>query len=120
MGFTLGLGFGLPRTTGRGRTKTGGCLDRLPTALAEAGSADAIRLIYVLWIEEGGDVAAAFEVVHSTSIYSGIVRMIDLALGIDGAAARNFFLVAPDDREGEVRSQVARLGFPSSIALPAL
>ena len=105
----------MPRTTRRGRTKTGGCHDRLPTALAEAGSADAIRLIYVLWIEEGGAVAAAFEVEHSTSIYSGIVRILDLALGIDGAAARNFVLVAPDDREGEVRSQFARLAFPSSI-----
>jgi hypothetical protein len=30
-----------------------------------------------------------------TSIYSGIVRMPDLALGTEGAAARNFFLVAP-------------------------
>jgi type II restriction enzyme len=37
--------------------------------------------------------------------------MLDLALGIDGAAARNFFLVAPDDRESEVRAQFARPAF---------
>lgn len=65
----------------------------------------------MLWIEPTGDVAAAFEVEHTTSIHSGIVRMLDLALGIDGAAARNFFLVAPDDREHEVRAQFARPAF---------
>ncbi len=68
-------------------------------------------MIDALWIEQNGDVAAAFEVEHTTSIYSGIVRMLDLALGIDGAAARNFFLVAPDDREIEVRAQFARPAF---------
>jgi type II restriction enzyme len=72
---------------------------------------DAIRLIDVLWIEQSGEVSAAFEVEHTTSIYSGIVRMLDLALGIDSGAARNFFLVAPNDRETEVRSQFARPAF---------
>jgi type II restriction enzyme len=88
-----------------------GCLERLPATLANADAADAIRLIDVLWIEQGGQVAAAFEVEHTTSIYSGIVRMLDLALGIDGATARNFFLVAPDDREDDVRAQFARPAF---------
>ena len=32
-------------------------------------------------------------------------------LGVDGAAARNFFLVAPDDREDDVRVQFARPAF---------
>ena len=88
-----------------------GCLERLPAALAEAGAADAIRLIDVLWVEQSGEVSAAFEVEHTTSIYSGIVQMLDLALGIDSGAARNFFLVAPDDLETEVRSQFARPAF---------
>ena len=30
---------------------------------------------------------------------------LDLALGIEGAAAHHFFLVAPDNRQGEVRTQ---------------
>ena len=88
-----------------------GCLQQLPAALVASGAADAIRLIDVLWLDQAGDVAAAFEVEHTTSIHSGIVRMLDLALGIDGAAARNFFLVAPDDREDEVRAQFARPAF---------
>lgn len=43
--------------------------------------------------------------------------MLDLALGIDGAAARNFFLVAPDDREDDVRAQFARPAFSRASEL---
>lgn len=88
------------------------CLSRLPEKLSENASADAIRLIDVIWLDRTtAELAAAFEVEHTTSIYSGIVRMLDLALGIEGASARNFFLVAPDDREQDVRSQFARPAF---------
>ena len=88
------------------------CLERLPDGLACNPAADAIRLIDVLWVDQAaGSVAAAFEVEHTTSIYSGIVRMLDLALGIEDAAARNFFLVAPDERETDVRAQFARPAF---------
>jgi type II restriction enzyme len=102
----------------RGRAHEGmplgqGCLDRLPDMIAAAQGADAIRLIDVLWLERGGDhVVAAFEVEHSTSIYSGIVRMLDLALsGGDLHAAAGLFLVAPDAREADVRSQLQRPAF---------
>lgn len=89
-----------------------GCLKTLPGPLLRNGSAETIRLIDVLWIErDGHGVAAAFEVEHTTSIYSGIVRMLDLALGVEGGAARNFFLVAPNEREADVRAQFARPAF---------
>ncbi len=90
-----------------------GCLESLPTSISTSTGADAIRLIDVLWLEQGGDrVAAAFEVEHSTSIYSGIVRMLDLALsGSDLHATAGLFLVAPDARESEVRAQIARPAF---------
>lgn len=87
-----------------------GCLERLPDSLACAPGADAIRLIDVLWIEAQGEVAAAFEVEHTTSIYSGIVRMLDLALGV-GQAGRSLYLVAPDSRERDVREQLKRPAF---------
>src|SRR5581483_5847487 len=62
-----------------------GCISALPEAIERAPGADAVRLIDVLWLERGsGRVAGAFEVEHTTSIYSGIVRLLDLALG--GAA----------------------------------
>lgn len=70
-----------------GNSYRGSSLFELPACLSLNTSAEAIRLIDVIWVERGtGDFLAAFEVEHTTSIYSGIVRMLDLALGIDGAA----------------------------------
>lgn len=95
-----------------------GCLDELPASVADVPGADAVRLIDVLWVDRGsGNVAAGFEVEHSTSIYSGIVRLLDLALGCSGQATHNLFLVAPDDREDEVRAQVGRPAFRDIAAL---
>jgi len=101
----------------RGRALNGGqlgdgCLDHLPPALSGVPGVDAIRLIDVLWVDRSsGTVVAAFEVEHTTSIYSGIVRLLDLALGAPGNATRALFLVAPDDREEEVRGQLRRPAF---------
>jgi len=114
----LALGFGVwiaandaSRSYAGGRLSDG-CLERLPARLTANGSAETVRLIDVIWLDgASGDVAAAFEVEHTTSIYSGIVRMLDLALGIEGGTGRNFFLVAPDSREGDVRAQFARPAF---------
>jgi len=89
-----------------------GCLTELPTLLAQSSAADTIRLIDILWIAaDASRVVAAFEVEHTTSIYSGIVRMLDLALGLPEHAADRYFLVAPDDREAEVREQFSRPAF---------
>lgn len=97
----------------QGRPLGEGCLAALPPAIAKLPGADAIRLIDVLWLHPQTDrVSAAFEVEHSTSIYSGIVRMLDLALGhADPQAEAGLFLVAPDAREAEVRAQLARPAF---------
>jgi type II restriction enzyme len=101
----------------RGRAYNGGklgegCLGRLPEPIEKAPGADAVRLIDVLWLDGGkAHVAAAFEVEHSTSIYSGIVRMLDLALGTEAHALEGMFLVAPNGREEEVRAQLTRPAF---------
>lgn len=101
----------------RGRPYDGGrlsdgCRDRLPDSIEKAQAAEAMRLIDVLWIEAGTErVAAAFEVEHSTSIYSGIVRMLDLALGLADQTSHALFIVAPDAREKDVREQVLRPAF---------
>lgn len=89
-----------------------GCLKVLPPEVTVRPGADAVRLIDVLWFERGGyHVAAAFEVEHTTSIYSGIVRLLDLALGASGEATQALFLVAPDEREPDVRGQLQRPAF---------
>ncbi|MBI2407588.1 MAG: type II restriction endonuclease [Gemmatimonadetes bacterium] len=89
-----------------------GCLAELPPALRDGAGADAIRLIDVLWLDRTTQhVRAAFEVEHTTSIYSGIVRLLDLALGAGAGTAHGLFLVAPDEREADVRAQLARPAF---------
>lgn len=89
-----------------------GCLEQLPQSLQQNQGAGLISLIDVLWLAKGEDkIAAAFEVEHSTSIYSGIVRMLDLALGFPEHGNASFFLVAPDAREKDVRTQFARPAF---------
>ncbi|MDX5961868.1 type II restriction endonuclease [Rhodococcus opacus] len=98
------------RPYGDGRLADG-CLAVLPPPIASGPAADAIRLIDVLWLESNGCVTAAFEVEHSTSIYSGIVRMLDLALSGEPGTVRGLYLVAPDSREDEVRAQLRRPAF---------
>jgi type II restriction enzyme len=95
------------RAFGAGRLGDG-CVESLPPPLA---AIDSVPLIDVVWLERGtGHAAAAFEVEHTTSIYSGIVRLLDLASGA-AQAVRGLYLVAPDSREGEVRKQLARPAF---------
>lgn len=61
----------------RGRSHAGGrlgdgCLTQLPAGIH--GDGETVRLIDVVWADRAcDDVAAAFEVEHLTSIYSGIV-----------------------------------------------
>ncbi|WP_413737345.1 type II restriction endonuclease [Sodalis sp. RH21] len=89
-----------------------GCLEQLPPDIMASPAADAIRLIDVLWLDgERRRIMAAFEVEHTTSIYSGIVRMLDLALSGDTHASEGLFLVAPDNREQEVLAQLRRPAF---------
>ena len=97
------------RPFGAGRLGDG-CLEQLPLQGGEGF--DSVRLIDVVWFEAAtGTVAAAFEVEHSTSIYSGIVRMLDLALGSGMGHGSSLFLVAPDERRQEVAQQLRRPAF---------
>lgn len=86
-----------------------GCLRELPQSVI--GGGDAVALIDIVWFTSDGQPAAAFEVEHTTSIYSGIVRLLDLAQGSDVDHDLPLFLVAPDSREKEVREQLQRPAF---------
>jgi type II restriction enzyme len=97
----------------RDSTLAEGCLNSLPNSLQEVAGGEAVRLIDVLWLERDSHApAAAFEVEHSTSIYSGIVRLLDLALGFkESGRPISLFLVAPDKRAEEVKAQFRRPAF---------
>lgn len=114
----LGLALGFEvwiASNDRSRPYAGGQLgDGCVTALVADGvpAAESVRLIDVIWLDRASRrVAAAFEVEHSTSIHSGIVRMLDLALGSPLGEGSTLFLVAPDERRAEVAQQLHRPAF---------
>lgn len=94
------------------------CVPSLPLPDLPGETLSTIELIDVLWISEGR-IVGAFEVEKSTSIYSGILRLQDLSLSLPGDDP-DLFLVAPDNREGEVRAQLARPTFAGLAARPCL
>lgn len=77
---------------------------------------ETVSLIDVIWLKPGtGEIVSAFEVEKSTSIYSGILRLEDLARSIPGRAC-NVYLVAPAHREKEVMAQFARPAFRGDLS----
>ena len=72
-----------------------------------------VENIDVIWLQ-GNSVVAAFEVEHSTSIYSGLLRMSDLVASIPNIKI-SLYIVAAESRRAAVR---AELGRPTFRALP--
>lgn len=112
LGYDVAIASNDKSRTYAGGQLSDGCVVQLPEAIRHSPAADTISLIDCLWLSKTtSTIVAAFEVEHSTSIYSGIVRMLDLALGADDGMAGRYFLVAPDRREEDARAQVARPAF---------
>ena len=109
-------------TNDRGRSYKGQCLasltvERLPDLGLPEETAQTIALIDVLWLSRDSHrVVCAFEVEKSTSIYSGILRLVDLAKSA-GDPSLHFYLVAPDGREREIQAQLRRPAFGDLGAL---
>lgn len=83
-------------------------LKAFPAMAVDKETLNTIGLIDVVWFEKGTSRAvAAFEVEKSTSIYSGILRLSDLALSFAESAA-DLFLVIPGSRERDVILQLTR------------
>lgn len=86
-------------------------LSKLPPLDLSAEVRRTVSLIDVIWVEkEPRQIACAFEIEKSTSIYSGMLRLLDLALSLD-SRRNDFFLVAPDNREKEIVAQLQRPAF---------
>ena len=83
-------------------------LKAFPEMAVERETLNTIGLIDVVWFEKGTSrVVAAFEVEKSTSIYSGILRLSDLALSFPDQAT-DFYLIVPGSREKDVILQLTR------------
>lgn len=92
----------------KGNYFSGMSLPFFPHMAVDRETQNTIALIDVVWFQKGTSRAvAAFEVEKSTSIYSGILRLSDLALSFTENAA-DLFLVIPGDREKDVILQLTR------------
>ena len=68
-----------------------------------------IELIDVLWLKDGA-ILAAFEIEHTSAVYSGLLRMADL-LAMQPNLNIRLYIVAPDDRREKVLSEINRPAF---------
>lgn len=78
-----------------------------------------IELIDVLWLQ-GDAILAAFEVEHTSAVYSGLLRMADL-VSMQPNIKLNLYLVAPDERGDKVVNEINRPTFKKlKPALPSI
>jgi hypothetical protein len=78
---------------------------QLPRQFDE-GTTDTIRHIDVMWLNRNR-IEAAFEVEHTTAIYSGILRMADL-LALQPNIDIPLYIVVPDERRDQALQQIDR------------
>jgi hypothetical protein len=114
----MGAGLGLDvwvATNDRGKTVDGQAFasmprmrDALPTQF-DPRVMKIIEHIDVLWLR-GNGIEAAFEIEHTTSIYSGLLRMSDLVTLHPNFQIR-LYIVAPDTRESKVLREITRPTF---------
>jgi predicted RNA-binding protein with PUA-like domain len=89
------------------------CLAELPNLGFSQETVDLVRGIDVLWLR-GNSILSAFEIEHTTAIYSGILRLSDL-IALQPNINIDLYVVASGGR----RAQVARqLGRPTFKRLP--
>jgi type II restriction enzyme len=86
-----------------------------PVLDVDRDTLNTIQLVDVLWFAKGSQkIAGAFEVEKSTSIYSGILRLNDLACSLEDHGTV-LYLVIPDQREKEVLLQLKRPSFKDHL-----
>jgi hypothetical protein len=116
LGSQMGLNVWSPKAD-RGRTWKGNVIGDVPKMLASLptqfneATTRTIENIDVLWLS-GQAIVAAFEVEHTTAVYSGLLRMSDL-LTMQPNLDINLYLVGPDDRYSKFAREVARPTFAS-------
>jgi type II restriction enzyme len=83
-------------------------LTSFPELQADKETLNTIQLIDIIWFEKNTNKpVCAFEVEKSTSIYSGILRLSDLAFSFSDHQT-SLFIILPNNREKEVLMQLNR------------
>lgn len=90
------------------------CLSKFPDLNINKETQNTVALIDVVWFEKGTkNPICAFEVEKSTSIYSGILRLTDLAFSFT-EHEQHLYIVLPNKREKEVVVQLSRPSIKSN------
>ncbi|OGP26912.1 MAG: hypothetical protein A2038_11045 [Deltaproteobacteria bacterium GWA2_57_13] len=110
IGARMGLSIWLPRADRAAvlkewKTEPHNLLDRLPLNYDDT-TLRTIEQIDVLWLR-GRSIVRAFEVEHTTSVYSGILRMADL-LALQPNMDIKLHIVAPHGKREKVFSEIRR------------
>jgi hypothetical protein len=87
------------------KPESGSLLERLPLNY-NLTTLETIERIDVLWLR-GSSIARAFEVEHTTAVYSGILRMADLLALLPNMDIK-LHIVAPESRKEKVFKEIQR------------
>jgi hypothetical protein len=115
LGSQMGLKVWAPKSD-RGKSWNGhalGTVERLLQALPtnfDDATNGIVENIDVIWLSEENAIVAAFEVEHSTAIYSGLLRMSDL-LTMQPNIDIKLYIVGPDERYDKFKKEVPRPTF---------
>lgn len=110
IGEAMGFKIWLPaadrsRVTEHWSAQPGVLLERLPLNYDET-TLDTIKRIDVLWLK-GRAISRAFEIEHTTAIYSGLLRMADLCALLPNINV-SLHIVAPESRRDKVFQEITR------------
>jgi hypothetical protein len=99
----------------RGRFKDVKLRKELPVQF-DAATNRTIELIDVLWLQDNR-IVAAFEIEHTTSVYSGLLRMADL-ITMQPNINIPLYIAAPDERYDKVKKETNRPVFSRALKQP--
>ncbi len=110
LGEAMGLKIWIPvadrsRVLDHWKPQSGALLERLPLNYDHT-TLDTIERIDVLWLK-GRTIRRAFEVEHTTAIYSGLLRMADLCALLPNINV-SLHIVAPEHRREKVFQEITR------------
>ena len=85
-------------------------LDALPSLGLDEEALELIKRIDVLWLKGANQVAGAFEIECTTSVYSGLLRLSDLT-ALSPNLSFPLYIVVPEKRIEKVRRELSRPTF---------
>jgi hypothetical protein len=121
IGAQMGMSIWIPRSDRAGvlkewKNEGNNLLERLPLNYDDT-TLRTIEQIDVLWLR-GRSIVRAFEVEHTTSVYSGILRMADL-LALQPNMDIKLHIVAPEAKREKVFQEIRRPAYDSLRELAA-